>query len=127
MTLKKFVVAVPGRPAPLCIEAEEGYLMGEGAEFTVDGKIVAALPEVVLVSEVQVLVAFPENVPPFTYPLICTDDQLERLAQLEVGSQRLHSACFDRLRRCLPWLKCLFWFSVLACLAWVVVDYDKLL
>ncbi|HGM4965476.1 TPA: hypothetical protein ACKP0L_003805 [Pseudomonas putida] len=65
MSKIKYVVAVPGRPHPICIEASEVHLMGEGVEFMNGSTIVAALPNVVLVAQADALADFPEDLADF--------------------------------------------------------------
>jgi len=61
----KYVVAVPGRPDPICIEAGGMVMLGDGVAFQVEGKNVAYLPNVVLVAQSDALADFPEDLADF--------------------------------------------------------------
>lgn len=72
MSKIKYVVAVPGRTAPICIEADGFVMLGDGASFQMDGKAVAYLPNVALVAQSDALVAFPVDLADFVAaPRVC--------------------------------------------------------
>ncbi|WP_445677588.1 hypothetical protein [Pseudomonas putida] len=60
---QKFIVSVPGRAQPLCIEADTykpGGFEGDGVSFIKVAEVVAIVPAVDLVAKADCLPAFPD-------------------------------------------------------------------
>lgn len=66
MSKIKYVVAVPGRPLPICIQAEGLRRFDDAVEFLdALGQVVAALPNTELVARADALADFPEDLADF--------------------------------------------------------------
>ncbi|WP_200627799.1 hypothetical protein [Pseudomonas sp. LAM2023] len=97
---QQFIVSVPGRAQPLCIEADSykyGGFEGDGVTPFKGESQVAIVPAVDLVATADCLPVFPA-LPQFMPPMICTDDEIDELVELEL--RRTRRVRLEWLRRC---------------------------